>query len=166
MENQKHAHGKPKTRTHTKKDIIRMKTTGMALRRVYTVFIRRRVCWPPEIAFFGGGPEGWECGLRLSRSSPPPPWEAVYSSSWLWPYCSRRSRSIFAARKSHFRFYPPKREMKSEGSTYKLTPFWSLFRSRSDPPGLVPRWGYRAFSLTSSAFSGLTTVSCISYIGR
>lgn len=46
----------------------------------------------------------------------------------------------------------------------KRTPFCSLFRKRSDPPGLAPRWGYRAFSLTSSAFSGLTTVSCISCI--
>lgn len=43
------------------------------------------------------------------------------------------------------------------------TPFWSLFLRRSEPPGFVPRLGYLAFNLASSAFSGLMTLSSSSF---
>lgn len=45
----------------------------------------------------------------------------------------------------------------------ELTPFWSLFLKKSEPPGFWPRWGYLAFNFASSAFSGLITLSSISW---
>lgn len=45
----------------------------------------------------------------------------------------------------------------------ELTPFWSLFLRKSEPPGFWPRWGYLAFNFASSAFSGLNTLSSISW---
>lgn len=40
------------------------------------------------------------------------------------------------------------------------TPFCSLFIRKSEPPGLWARLGYLAFSLASSAFTGLAFFSC------
>lgn len=45
----------------------------------------------------------------------------------------------------------------------ELTPFWSLFLKKSEPPGFWPRWGYLAFNFASSTFSGLITLSSISW---
>lgn len=40
------------------------------------------------------------------------------------------------------------------------TPFCNLFIRKSEPPGLCARLGYLAFSLASSAFTGLAFFSC------
>ena len=42
-------------------------------------------------------------------------------------------------------------------------PFCNHFLKKSEPLGFCPRWGYLAFNLASSAFSGLVTLSSISF---
>ncbi len=98
--------------------------------------VRRRVCWPPETVSAVAGPEGWECGLRWSQSSPPLLSGAACSSSWLWPCYSHRSQSIFAARNNNVHYLQLMSSiLKFLSETY---PFMESFSKKIWPPRLGP----------------------------